>query len=95
MNSVGVGYEPSLTGTGVRYSASKGYLHDNNVIARTNLAVLVGAQVIKLTFSATASKPTVTGIQFTSGSGKTVYSATATKEVILSAGAVDRFVSPS
>jgi len=90
---VGVGYEPSFTGTGIRYSSAQGYLHDNNVFARANLDVLIGAQAIKLTYApvpSSSSTPVVSGLQYTAGQGQTVYTVKASKEVILAAGALDR-----
>ena len=88
--AVGVGWEPSLSGTGVRASAARGYLHTNHVLDRFNLDVLIGATVTSLTYNSTTGTPVVSGVKYTAGKNQAVYSVIAGNEVILSAGAVDR-----
>lgn len=89
---IGVGWAPATNGGGIRQSSAVGYLHSNGYIDRPNLDVLIGAQVVKLVYapitSGSPSTPVVAGVQYASGPFGTVYTAKASKEVVLSAGSV-------
>ncbi|KAF9052467.1 alcohol oxidase [Hymenopellis radicata] len=58
------------------------------VLARPNLTVAIHAQVNKLLFDPSAEGPRVSGVEFTRSEKGVVYKAMATKEVIISAGAI-------
>ena len=72
---------------GARSNAARNYLEP--VLSRENLDILVNTQVIKVLQTGTdGDTPVVTGVQLTSGPNATVYNLTASREVILSAGAI-------
>ncbi|SCZ99033.1 BZ3500_MvSof-1268-A1-R1_Chr3-1g05774 [Microbotryum saponariae] len=65
-----------------RSYAKNGYL--DPVADRPHLVVLTGHQVTKINFNGT----TATSVSFASGANRTVYTVSATKEIILCAGAI-------
>ncbi|KAJ7625892.1 hypothetical protein FB45DRAFT_1060499 [Roridomyces roridus] len=87
---LGIGYMQSTIGNGARSSSATGYLN-STVLARSNLHVLLHAQVSKLVNPVASrvvpSEPTAFGgVQFRFDG--TLYVANATKEIILSAGPI-------
>ncbi|KAJ7235004.1 aryl-alcohol oxidase-like protein [Mycena haematopus] len=89
MNSgtpLGIGWLQYTIGNGARSSAATGYL-EPKVIQRPNLDVLVNAQASKLVnFTGTGSAAAFGGVQFRNGAS--LFVATASKEIILSAGTI-------
>lgn len=69
---------------GTRSYAKTAYL--DPAAGRSNLVVLTGAQVTKITFDTSGSVPRATGVDFAQSSGGTTYHIEAKSEVILSAG---------
>ncbi|KAF7307847.1 hypothetical protein MKEN_01145000 [Mycena kentingensis (nom. inval.)] len=84
---LGLGWLQSTIGDGMRSSSATSYLADH-FLERKNLDVLLNAQVSKLVLSrdATRGKPSFSGVEFRQGSS--LFTATARKEIILSAGAI-------
>ncbi|KAG8881244.1 hypothetical protein FRB97_009743 [Tulasnella sp. 331] len=73
---------------GRRMSTERAYLTPA-VLARPNLKVAVGAQVLKIRFDHSAEQPRAIGVEFAQNKGGPVFFARAKREVILSAGAVN------
>ncbi|KAI0049745.1 GMC oxidoreductase [Auriscalpium vulgare] len=85
---LGIGYSQFSVGGGVRSSSYTGYIAP--ILTRSNFDVLINTQVTKLIQTGTTSGvPIFRGVQFAASSSGTRYSVNATKEVILSAGAVN------
>ncbi|KAJ7139070.1 aryl-alcohol oxidase [Mycena epipterygia] len=89
MNSgkpLGLGWLQSTIGNGMRSSSATSYLADE-FIQRENLHVLLHAQVSKLVnVDNSTGKPSFRGVQFSQGASGFI--ATASKEIVLSAGTV-------
>ncbi|KAF8920375.1 hypothetical protein CPB85DRAFT_1429175 [Mucidula mucida] len=93
--AVGVPFSPDFNVVEVTYidnkrervTAETAYLTPE-VLARPNLTVAIHAQVTKLLFDTSAETPRVSGVEFTRSAKGVVYKAIATKEVIISAGAI-------
>jgi choline dehydrogenase-like flavoprotein len=80
------GWVPATINNGSRSDSATAYLGPAK--SRRNLSVLVDATATKLlSTSKQYGNPVVNGVQFTSGLGSKLYTATARKEIILSAGA--------
>ncbi|TBU50173.1 alcohol oxidase [Dichomitus squalens] len=93
MNSghpLGIGWAQSATGNGMRSSASSSYIRP--VLSRPNLDVLVNTVATKLLRSGhdnVTGVPVFSGVEVAQSSTSPVFAFNATKEVILSAGAVN------
>ncbi|TBU39603.1 FAD/NAD(P)-binding domain-containing protein [Dichomitus squalens] len=91
MNSgypLGIGWMQGTYGNGMRSSASTAYIEP--VLSRPNLDVLVETTVTKLIQTGEASgTPLFRGVQFASSATSPKYALNVTREVILSAGAVN------
>nr|VWO96845.1 Alcohol oxidase [Ganoderma boninense] len=84
---IGFSWTPFAIQDGARSNAARDYIQP--VLSRSNLDVLVDTQVVKvLQTDMDGSTPIVTGVQLTAGTNEKRYNLTATKEVILSAGAI-------
>ncbi|KAI0757745.1 alcohol oxidase [Daedaleopsis nitida] len=84
---IGVSWTPFAIQEGARSNAARNYLEP--ILSRSNLDILVNTQVVKVTKTGTdGNTPVITGVQYASGPKGKVYSLTANKEVILSAGAI-------
>lgn len=81
----GVGWTQACIKDGVRQSAARAFIHPIKR-QRPNLTIVTLAQVKKITFDRSASKPVATGIVY-QHKNKTI-EATADKEVIVCAGAL-------
>jgi len=86
-NPLGLGWLTSTVGGGVRNSSTR-YLSPD-VVARPNLDILIEAQVTSLSYcSSEKAVPRVEGVFFAHAANSPIYKVSATKEVILSAGAI-------
>ncbi|KAI0320623.1 alcohol oxidase [Amylostereum chailletii] len=86
-NTIGVGWTPFTISDGQRVSAYTAYLKP--ALSRRNLDVLVNTQVTKVVQTGTKSGlPVFKGVQFAQSSSGKRFALNATREVILSAGAV-------
>ncbi|KAI0716165.1 aryl-alcohol-oxidase from pleurotus Eryingii [Cerioporus squamosus] len=84
---IGMSWTPFAIADGARSNSGRDYVEP--ALSRSNLDVLVNTQVVKVLKTGTdGNTPIVTGVQFTSGPKEKLYNLTATKEVILSAGAI-------
>ncbi|RPD64064.1 alcohol oxidase [Lentinus tigrinus ALCF2SS1-7] len=84
---IGFSWTPFAIQNGARSNSARDYIQP--ALSRSNLDVIVGAQVTKVVkTSSQGGVPVVRGVQYTSGPNKYVYSVQASKEVILSAGAI-------
>ncbi|KAG6899572.1 hypothetical protein C0993_009151 [Termitomyces sp. T159_Od127] len=88
-NPLGVGWLQTIVDgtTGVRGSSANGYLA-SQFLQRPNLNVLVNAEVSRLIQTSNGSIPTFRGVEFRQNGGSQLYQYSATKEIILSAGAI-------
>ncbi|KAI0052734.1 GMC oxidoreductase [Auriscalpium vulgare] len=86
-NPLGLGWLPATHGGGVR-SSSNNYLKTTD--GRKNIDILTGAYATKLLFAPAAegSDPAVVGVEFAASADAPRYVAKASKEVIVSAGAI-------
>ncbi|KAL1716105.1 GMC oxidoreductase [Schizophyllum commune] len=86
-NVIGANQSPSdiNPANSTRSYAAPAYYYPNE--ARENLVLLTGAQVTRVNFDASGDALTATGVTFVNGGSP--YNATASKEVILSAGTVN------
>jgi len=73
---------------GTRSSASSAYLHPV-MGSRENLEVWTGYRAERLTFDDAGSRPRATGVALRTPDGRRTIEVTATRETILSAGAID------
>ncbi|KIK50435.1 hypothetical protein GYMLUDRAFT_461256 [Collybiopsis luxurians FD-317 M1] len=86
-NKLGIGWAQSSTGDGQRNSAATAYLEP--ALNRTNLDVLINTRVTKLLSSSVNNgTPVIDVVQLASDANGPRMDVTATKEVILSAGAI-------
>ncbi|PIL30033.1 hypothetical protein GSI_07945 [Ganoderma sinense ZZ0214-1] len=84
---IGFSWTPFAIQDGARSNSARDYIQP--AFPRSNLDVLVNTQVVKvLQTGVDGGSPIVTGVQITSGPNEKRYNLTATKEVILSAGAI-------
>ncbi|KAF8259333.1 aryl-alcohol-oxidase from pleurotus Eryingii [Lactarius quietus] len=85
---IGIGWAQYSIGGGRRSSASGAYL--TPALSRQNLDILINTQVTKVVETGTkGSLPIFRGVQFAQSASGTIFSRSATKEVILAAGAVN------
>ncbi|KAH9915159.1 aryl-alcohol-oxidase from pleurotus Eryingii [Epithele typhae] len=85
---IGIGWVQGTFGNGMRTSSATAYIHP--VISRPNFDVLLNTTVTKLIQTGThGDKAVFRGVQFTQNSTTPLYTLNATKEVILSAGAIN------
>ncbi|KAF9460634.1 alcohol oxidase [Collybia nuda] len=85
-NELGLGWAQSTIKGGVRSSSATAYLAPQ-YLSRSNLYVVANAQVSRV-ISTSATLPVFRGVEFRDSAGGALKTLTATKEVILSAGAV-------
>ncbi|EJF64358.1 alcohol oxidase [Dichomitus squalens] len=86
-NMIGFSWTPFSIQNGARSDSARDYIQP--ALSRSNLDVIVNAQVTKVVQTTTSGKtPVVRTVQFQTGSGGKSYSLTANREVILSAGAI-------
>ncbi|KAF7300670.1 Aryl-alcohol oxidase-like protein [Mycena chlorophos] len=83
-NMVGISWLETTVGNGMRSNSASAYVHPA-LNTRSNLDILVGTQATKLV--QTAPK-TFRGVQVAQGTCAPTYTFTASKEIILSAGAI-------
>ncbi|PIL23708.1 hypothetical protein GSI_13457 [Ganoderma sinense ZZ0214-1] len=89
-NPLGVGWTQSTYGNGIRSSASSSYIRP--FISRPNLDVLVNTvvtRVIKTGRDVLTGLPIFSGVEVAQSKTSSVFAINATKEVILSAGAIN------
>ncbi|KAI0270601.1 aryl-alcohol-oxidase from pleurotus Eryingii [Gloeopeniophorella convolvens] len=87
-NPLGISWNQFAVGGGVRTSASTAYLRP--ALSRPNLDVLINTQVTKVIRTGTNhGLPVFLGVQFAQNANSQLYALNATKEVIVSAGAVN------
>ncbi|KAI0052405.1 GMC oxidoreductase [Auriscalpium vulgare] len=85
---IGIGYGQFSIGGGVRSSAYTGYIAP--IVTRSNLDILINTQVTKVVqTSSLLGIPIFRGVQFAATASGSRYSVNVTREVILSAGAVN------
>ncbi|KLO15613.1 aryl-alcohol oxidase-like protein [Schizopora paradoxa] len=88
-NPLGVGWTQSSIGNSKRSSSATGYLA-SQFLSRPNLDVILETQVTKIFKSGTSNGlPVFGGVEFAQSSSGPRYNVTASKEVVLSAGAVN------
>ncbi|KAF7439946.1 hypothetical protein PC9H_000283 [Pleurotus ostreatus] len=86
-NTLGIGWVQSTIAEGTRQSSAVAYLWP--ALSRPNLHVLINTQVTRLLQTGrTGSRPAFRSIEFTQGPNARRFTATARREVIMSAGAV-------
>ncbi|KAF4579556.1 hypothetical protein EYR36_001374 [Pleurotus pulmonarius] len=86
-NTLGIGWVQSAIADGTRQSSAVAYLWP--ALSRPNLHVLINTQVTRLLQTGrTGFKPAFRSIEFTQGPNARRFTATARREVIMSAGAV-------
>ncbi|KAI0321913.1 alcohol oxidase [Amylostereum chailletii] len=84
---IGISWTPFAIADGARSNSARDYIAP--VLERSNLDVLVNTQVIKVLQTGDSNgTPIIRGVQFTSGPKSPVYNLTASKEVIISTGAI-------
>ncbi|KAI9435482.1 aryl-alcohol-oxidase from pleurotus Eryingii [Lactarius indigo] len=87
-NPLGIGWAQFSIGGGQRSSASVSYL--TPVLSRSNLDILVNTLVTKVVQTGThGGLPVFRGVQFAQSASDPIFSRNATKEVILTAGAIN------
>ncbi|KAI0057917.1 alcohol oxidase [Artomyces pyxidatus] len=87
-NTIGIGYTQSSISDGTRDSSATAYILPA-LSTHTSLDVLINTQVLKILQTGTDSGlPAFRGVQFAASPNGRVYTVHATKEIILSAGAV-------
>ncbi|KAI0058477.1 aryl-alcohol-oxidase from pleurotus Eryingii [Artomyces pyxidatus] len=87
-NTIGIGYTQSSISNGTRDSSATAYILPA-LSTDTSLDVLINTQVLKILKSGTESGlPVFRGVRFAASPNRTICTVHATKEVILSAGAV-------
>nr|VWO99079.1 Alcohol oxidase [Ganoderma boninense] len=89
-NPLGVGWTQSTYGNGIRSSASSSYIRP--FTSRQNLDVLVNTvvtRVLKTGRDASTGLPIFSGVEIAQSKTSSVFAINATKEVILSAGAIN------
>ncbi|KAI0629318.1 alcohol oxidase [Trametes polyzona] len=87
-NPLGLGWFQGANGGGIRSSSATAYLHPAS--SRTNLDVLIQTQVTKLIQTGTdGDTPVFRGVRFAQSPSAPTFTLTATREVILSAGAIN------
>lgn len=87
-NPIGIGWSPFSVANGTRVSAATAYL-EPALASRSNLDLLVNTQVTKIFQTGVHGKrPIFRGVQFAASASGPFFALNATREVILSAGAV-------
>ncbi|KAG6895956.1 hypothetical protein C0992_011314 [Termitomyces sp. T32_za158] len=88
-NPLGIGWLQTIVDgrTGIRGSSANGYLA-SQFLKRPNLDVLVNAEVSRLIQTSKGKTPTFRGVECRQNGGSQLYQFKATKEIILSAGAI-------
>ncbi|KAF8315652.1 aryl-alcohol oxidase-like protein [Clavulina sp. PMI_390] len=84
---LGIGYFPTSTGGGVR-STSMRYLSNDTLSSRTNLDLLLSTRATGLTYGTGFRSLQVNGVTVQTSPSSKPYTIRASKEVILSAGAI-------
>ena len=82
-----LGFDPTITDRFSGNSAAVAYL-SANVLSRPNLTIAVNTMVEKILFDESGAEPRAIGVEVSKSSKSPKYRVLATREVILSAGAV-------